>query len=226
MPGRRWAIVQHVAYEGSGLIATLARARGLTLDVRRMDRGESLPELDGLAGLVVMGGPMGVHDGAEHDWLERERELLAGAVARELSVLGVCLGSQQLAAALGARVHAGPQPEIGFGDVELTAEGRRDPVLGETRGRLPVMHWHADTFELPAGAVGLARSEHYANQAFRAGRRAYGLQFHVELDRELADTLRAHLPAGVTLDEERRVGVERAGRAVLARFFDIALGVN
>ena len=166
---------------------------------------------------------MSVHDHDEHPWLERERELLAQAVASGLPVLGVCLGSQQLAAALGGRVHAGRAPEIGFGEVEITPEGVRDPVLGNASSRLPVMHWHEDTFELPSGAVRLAGSELHRNQAFRAGACAYGLQFHVEVDRGLAESLRPHLPAGVTLDEPRRAAVEHAGAAVLERFFDAAL---
>ncbi|MDX6642451.1 MAG: hypothetical protein QOD76_413, partial [Solirubrobacteraceae bacterium] len=126
-------------------------------------------------------------------------------------------------AALGARVHAGGDPEIGIGEVELTPEGVSDPVLGGASSRLPVLHWHEDTFDVPPGAARLAASELYCNQAFRAGACAYGLQFHVEVDAGLAESLRPHLPAGVTLDEPRRVTVERVGVAVLGRFFDAAL---
>jgi GMP synthase (glutamine-hydrolysing) len=221
---RRWAVLQHVPFEGPGLIETVARERDIDLAVVRLDRGEALPAVTDLGGVVAMGGPMGVADGALHPWLAVERALLAMAVARGLPVLGVCLGSQQLAAALGAEVTHGPEPEIGLGRVELTHEGRADPVLGpggDDAAGLPVVHWHGDTFEVPPGAVRLAFSDRYPNQAFRAGRRAYGLQFHVEVDRALAQGWRPHLPPGVELHEGGRSEVERAGRSLLERFFGL-----
>jgi GMP synthase (glutamine-hydrolysing) len=221
---RRWAVLQHVPFEGPGLIATVARERGIDLAVVRLDRGEALPAVTDVGGLVAMGGPMGVGESAEHPWLTGERALLAMAVARGVPVLGVCLGSQQLAAALGAEVTHGQEQEIGLGRVELTPEGRADPVLGPAADGapgLPVVHWHGDTFDLPPGAARLASSDRYPNQAFRAGPRAYGLQFHVEVDRALAAAWEPHLPAGVKLAEPRRAEVERAGRSVLERFFGL-----
>src|SRR5436190_4349927 len=218
---RRWAVLQHVPFEGPGLIGTVARERGIDLAVVRLDRGEVLPAVSDLDGIVAMGGPMGVIDGAVHPWLAGERALLAMGVARGLPVLGVCLGSQQLAAALGGEVTQGPEPEVGLGRVELTPEGRADPGVGpgaDGAGGLPVVHWHGDTFGLPPGAVRLASSARYPNQAFRAGRRAYGLQFHVEVDRALAEGWKLHLPPGVELGERGRAEVERVGRSLLERF--------
>lgn len=216
----KWIIIQHVPFEGPGLIATEARARGLAVEVRRMDLGHAVPHAGEIGGLVVMGGPMGVHDTASHPYLAAEQQLLRTAVEQNLPVLGVCLGAQLLAAALGARVYQGPAPEIGVGEVILTADGSTDAVLGGAGATLPVVHWHGDTFELPAGATHLARSALYANQAFRIGRRAYAFQFHVEVDRSLAAEWATRLPPGIVIPEERRAEVERSGRRVVSRFFD------
>ncbi len=216
----RWVILQHVPWEGPGLIAAEAEARGLLIEVRRMDLGEAVPHLDSIAGLIVMGGPMGVRNTSSYPYLAAEQQLLRAAVERELPVLGVCLGAQLLAAALGAGVDSGPAAEIGLGEVRLTAEGQRDAVLGGAGATLPVIHWHEDTFELPPGATHLARSRLYANQAFRVGRRAYAFQFHVEVDRSLAADWATRLPPGMFIDEDRRAEVERTGRRVISRFFE------
>jgi GMP synthase-like glutamine amidotransferase len=220
---RSWVAVQHVPFEGPGSIAPAAARRRAPLRVCHPYLGEALPRLEELRGLVVMGGPMGVSDTDSHPYLADERKLLARAVAAELPVLGVCLGAQLLAAALGGRVYRGAHPEIGPGTVALSAEGRADPVLGAAgRIELPVVHWHQDTFELPAGAVRLAGSDLYPNQAFRAGVRAYGLQFHVEVDRALAEGWREHLPAEVELPEPACEAVETVGNLVLPAFLALA----
>ncbi len=166
---------------------------------------------------------MGVHDDDEFPWLDTERRWIADAVRSDVPVLGVCLGAQQLAAALGASVTTGFAPEIGVGTVELTAEGRADPVLGPEGERVPVIHWHGDTFEIPAGAVHLARGATYSNQAFRYGPVAYGLQFHIEVDDAMAQAWAPELPPGVTLGIEGRRAVEAVGRRVLSRFVEMAL---
>ena len=213
-----------MSYEGPGLIAVEAQRRGVALDVLRMDLGEPLPEADELDGLVVMGGPMGVHDTDERPHLARERDLIAAAARRELPILGVCLGAQLLATALGAYVHRGIAPELGAGKVRLTEDGLRDPALGAPGlAELPVLHWHEDTFDLPRGALHLASSAPYPNQAFKAGRCAYGFQFHVEVDADLAASIANHLPGEMTLSARDRDAIEHTGREVIAGFFDEAL---
>jgi|SRR5579872_1682625 len=220
-----WTILQHVEWEGPGLIAAEAQKRGLQTDIRRLGLGAGLPCPDRVEGLVVMGGPMGAYERDKHPFLAEESSLIAELVRRDRPVLGVCLGAQLLAQALGARVFPGHGPEIGFGFVELTAEGKRDALLGPDGPSVPVFHWHGDTFDLPAEATLLASSAEYPHQAFRFGTHAYGLQFHVEPDSDTWSAWHEHLPPGlIEQAEQRRSVVHRVGRSILARFFDVALG--
>jgi len=224
--GRPWIVVQHTPTEGPGLLTGVMDDAGAPVSVVRLDLGDVLPAPSEVAGVVVMGGPMGVHDTADHPWLTAERHWLTGAVEAGLPVLGVCLGSQLLAAALGAEVTTGPVPEIGVGQVTLEAEGRADPLLGPEGDRLPVVHWHSDTFAIPDGAVRLASSAHYENQAFRYGDRVYGLQFHLEVDDEVAAGWAPDLPAGISLDRPDRTPVEATGRRVFRRFVDLGSALS
>ena len=219
---RGWIAIQHVPYEGPGLIAEAAARHGLELQLCHPYLGARLPAREDIDGLVVMGGPMGVGD-TSNPQLARESELIAAIARAGRPVLGVCLGAQLLAHALGARVYRGAHAEIGVGTVSLTPAGREDPMLGcLDTDTLPVVHWHQDTFDLPEDAQGLARSALYPHQAFRFGKRAYGLQFHIEVDRELAEDWRAHLPGGVTLPAASLAQTEAIGRRALDAFFDLA----
>lgn len=177
----RILILQQVAVEGPGALAPFFHHAGITVDVRRMDRGDPLPaSLDGWDGLVLLGGPMNVDEAARYPFLADEVRLLQAALASETPVLGICLGAQLLAKAGEARVWHGRTPERGWLPVTLTAEGVVDPALGHLPRTCTVFQWHGDSFDLPAGALRLASSAQYANQAFRLGPRAYGLQFHLE----------------------------------------------
>jgi GMP synthase-like glutamine amidotransferase len=218
-------VLQHVGHEGPAVIGEALQAAGHEFSLVRLDRGDPVPDpgdVAGLAGLVVMGGPMGVHDDVAYPWLAHERALMAAAVSAGLPVLGVCLGAQQLARALGGGVTTGPEPEIGPGTVHLTSHAADDPVFGPVGPTLPCMHWHGDTFSLPEGSVLLAGNERYPHQAFRHGDRAYGLQFHVELTPTLAEVWRAHLPVGVTIGADDAERISAQGRPLVERF--IALG--
>jgi GMP synthase (glutamine-hydrolysing) len=220
---RPWAVVQHVAHEGPGALAGAIAASGRDCTLLRVDRGDAIPPpsaVEELAGLVVLGGPMSVHD--DLGWLADERTLMAAAVRAGLPVLGICLGAQQLALALGAEVTTGPAPEMGVSEVHLTSAVIGDPVFGPAPTPLPCMHWHADTFTLPAGGVLLASSEAYPLQAFRVGPLAYGLQFHVEVTAALVGHWTTHLPPGVVVRAPDVAHIARHGAGIVDRFVALA----
>jgi GMP synthase-like glutamine amidotransferase len=215
-------VLQHAAHEGPGAIGSVLDDIGVEWRCCRLDRGEPVPgprAADALAGVVAMGGPMSVHDEDSYPWLVDERRLLVAMAEAGRTVLGVCLGAQQLALALGAEVYEGPGPEIGAGAVNLTTAGLDDPVLGPAGNPLPCVHWHGDTFTLPPDAVLLASSPAYAHQAFRLGSSVYVLQFHVEVDEGLADAWAPELPPGVFLRPDHVAAVASVGRPLLERLF-------
>ena len=144
-----------------------------------------MPQHLDFAAMIVMGGPMGALDDEEHPWLKAEREYIARAVDAGMPYWGVCLGAQLLAASLGSRIYKGSNPEVGTYPVGLSQEATNDPVFGGLPEDFSVFQWHSDTFDLPNGAVRLAESDLYENQAFAYGS-AYGVQFHVEVGADLA----------------------------------------
>jgi GMP synthase-like glutamine amidotransferase len=183
--------------EGPGLIADACVDRGLAVDLRRLDAGDRVPAslaTDDL--LVVMGGAMNVSDAQNrrYPFLSQEIALLREVLSMQAPVLGVCLGAQLLAHAAGSAVFPNrrrhddgtsrPAPEVGFGAVHLVSTDE-EPALTGLPARLPVLHWHGETFDLPRGAVRLAQSDACQNQAFRIGRHTFGLQFHVEIHAEM-----------------------------------------
>jgi GMP synthase-like glutamine amidotransferase len=177
-------IVQHLEPEAPYAIGDALADAGVVTDVRRVYDGEPLPSnLSEVDGLVVMGGPMSALSDEGFPTRRAEISLFDDAISRGLPTLGVCLGAQLLALAAGGVVHAGPTgPEIGWGPVSFTDQAGEDPLLAGLPPTLTVLHWHGDTFELPPGAVHLAANSRYRNQAFRIGARAWGLQFHLEVD--------------------------------------------
>ena len=176
--------LQHVPCEGVGTIGEVLRGRGVHIRVVCVHHGDRVPSgLDGARGLVVMGGPMGVYEVDRFPHLRDELRLIERALHAGVPVLGVCLGSQLLAAALGARVYAAGQSEIGWYDVRLHTVARADAMWKDVEETFSALHWHGDIFDLPPQGVSLARSEMTEHQAFRWGERAYGLLFHLEVSR-------------------------------------------
>ena len=177
----RLLVVQHEPECPPGLLSDVAAAAGLDLEVVDAPRRPRLA-LDGADGLAVLGGTMGAYDGATVPHLAPTMALLRRAAADEVPVLGICLGAQLAAHALGGRAYPGPAgPEMGWNRLELTPAGRADPVVGRLGEPATVLVWHKDTFDLPPGAELLARGAGYANQAFRLGS-VVALQFHPEVD--------------------------------------------
>lgn len=177
----RALVLQHIRCEPPGLFSGVLRDRGIAADTVELDEGGRLPDWRGLDLVIAMGGPMGANDDAAHPWLAGEKEWIAAAVHAGVPFFGVCLGAQLLAASLGAPVRTGDVPEVGVLPVTATGAGRSDPVFGALGAEFPALQWHGDTFGIPAGAVRLAGSAAYPNQAFRAGETAYAVQFHVEV---------------------------------------------
>lgn len=178
-------VLQHAGCEPPGVYEHELRERGIRFERAIAAEGDALPDWRSYAAIVAMGGAMGAYEEDRHPWLGEEKRLIAAAVAAGVPYWGVCLGAQLLAAALGARVAPGPAPELGVMRVELTPEASEDPVFAGAPRSFPALQWHGDTYELPAAATRLARSERYEQQAFAFGA-AYGVQFHLEVDGALA----------------------------------------
>jgi GMP synthase (glutamine-hydrolysing) len=187
-------VLQHIRCEPPGIFTDVLRQHGIRIETAELDEGDTLPDWRDFDLLVVMGGPMGAGDEADHPWLADEKRWIAAAVRAGMPYLGVCLGSQLLAASLGAPVGPGAAPEVGVLPVSLTAEGRADPVLSALGEQFAALQWHGDTFGIPDGAVCLAASPAYPHQAMRFGDVAYAVQFHVEVTGEMFEQWR-HVPA-------------------------------
>ncbi|MDD5200513.1 MAG: type 1 glutamine amidotransferase [Terrimicrobiaceae bacterium] len=191
-------VFQHDACEGPGIIADWARARGHAVTATHFYRGGTPPAPTTVDCLLVMGGPMNIYQDRDHPWLRGERAFIEAHIRGGKSAIGICLGAQFLADALGARVTQNPQLEIGWFPVDFTAEAQtRFPFLPPS---LEVLHWHGDTFDLPSGAMRLATSAACANQGFLYDDRVLALQFHPEMTPEVAAGLVAEGGAALQPD--------------------------
>jgi GMP synthase (glutamine-hydrolysing) len=203
----RALVLQHVEPETCGLIGDALRAREIAIDVVAIHRGDRVPALLEHDALVVMGGPMGVYEQDRYAHLRHELALIRDAIERGRPVIGVCLGRQLVAAALGAEVRASGSQEIGWIPVTSTDASSDDPLLARVPRIITPWQWHGDVFSLPPGAVSLASSARTTHQAFRAGR-AWGLLFHLEATRAIVEGM-LHGFA----DEARAAGVDVAAAA-------------
>jgi GMP synthase-like glutamine amidotransferase len=192
----RLLVIQPDADDPPGPLGDWLTEAGAELDVVAPPAGAVPAGLDGYAGLIVLGGGMGANDDFDHPWLADIRRLLSAAVSRELPTLGICLGGQLLAVATGGSVVVGEDgPEVGPHLVAKRDLGWTDPLFAELPLMPDVLHFHTDMIDrLPRGAVLLASATRYPNQAFRLGRCAYGLQFHIETTTELVESWAANNP--------------------------------
>jgi len=211
-------VLQHVPFEGIGSIQGWMDANGAVVSTTRLFEPSALPTPRDFDWLIIMGGPMSVNDESVHTWLPPEKRLVAQAIQAGKTVLGICLGAQLVASALGARVIKNPYKEIGWFPVH------RWPGADTGIARLfedgdEVYHWHGETFDMPAGAVGFLQSDACRNQAFLIGNRVVGLQFHIETTPQSAALLiensRAELVAGpcIQTEAEMLARPERFARA-------------
>lgn len=183
----RLHVFQHVESEGPGTIEAWARARGHTLTVTGFYRDDALPNISDIDALIVLGGPMSVQDEEEFSWLRREKDFLRTYLSNSSKpLLGICLGSQLIAEALGAKVYANPFKEIGWFPVSV--HGSDSSLLGRS-SEIMTFHWHGDTFDVPAGARVLARSEATPHQVYLLKDRILGLQCHFEIDEQLVEAM-------------------------------------
>jgi GMP synthase (glutamine-hydrolysing) len=214
MSRERILVFQHIACEHLGTFAPVLAARGFQPQHVRLFAGDSIPsDWPDAGGLIFLGGPMSVNDEGVYSYLAAEKAVIRQALAAEQPTLGVCLGSQLLASATGSRVFPGTRPEIGWEPVSLTTDGRQDPLLSNLGHLAAAFHWHGETFDLPRQSVRLASSALTMNQAFRLGRTAYGLQFHVEIDAAMIDSWIREYPRDLGSDPDgaaRRITADTA----------------
>jgi GMP synthase (glutamine-hydrolysing) len=202
-------VLQHHPAENLGAIADALEEAALAWQYVRVFDGHPIPkDVKGLGGLIVMGGAESVYQLDRYPYLRDEIALIESALKADKPILGICLGSQLLAAALGAEVRRGEQREIGWYPVRLSDASKSDRLMGELPSEFVAAHWHSDVFDLPKGTVALASSEKTPIQAYRHGEKAYGLLFHVEMTREILTALVGEFGEGL-----KRVGID--GDAIL-----------
>lgn len=175
-------IVKHIAIEGPGTLEYFLEKKDLGLRVIELGNGEPLPkDLSPFKAVIVLGGPMNVYEQEKYPFLKEEDVFLKEVIKKEIPLLGICLGAQLIAKACGAKVFKAPIKEVGWSKVSLTKEGQADPIFEGLKSECDVFQWHEDTFAIPEKGQLLASARSCPHQAFRVGKSAYGVQFHVEV---------------------------------------------
>lgn len=180
---RKIMVLQHVGHEPLGTLNPMLKDAGFRIRYVNFGRHpHSEPHLESYSGLIILGGPMGVYEADRHPHLKVEMRMIEQALKMDIPILGICLGSQLIASVLGAHVRKAPRWELGWCDVQLTAEGRGDSLFKDYAPTEKLFQLHQDTFDVPKSAVHLAKSSVCDGQAFRMGEKVYGMQFHLEVD--------------------------------------------
>ena len=179
-------VLQHVAWEVLGSLDPLLKQNGFRIRYVNFGRTpELVPNLEKYEGLIILGGPMSVNDTKRFPHLSLEIKLIEQALKEDIPILGICLGAQLMAKALGAKIKKMPVQEIGWYPVQVNRQGASDRILSPIKNSQRLFHWHGDTFEMPKGCHSLASSEICENQALRVSKKAYGFQFHLEVDEKM-----------------------------------------
>lgn len=185
---RKIMVFQHVGHEPLGTLDPLLKAAGFRIRYINFGRNpETVPSLENYSGLIILGGPMGVYEASRYPHLKVEMELIEEAFRRDIPVLGICLGSQLIAEVLGGNVRKHSRWELGWHELQITDQGKADPLFQNYQAKEKVFQIHQDTFDIPKTAEHLALSEICEGQAFRYGKKVYGLQFHLEADRPMIE---------------------------------------
>jgi len=218
--------IQHVRCETLGTIGEALGAAAIPFEVIRTFEGQPVPNnMKGRNALIIMGGPMGVYEQDRHPFLRQEIRLIEEALRQDIPLLGICLGSQLLAAALGADVTRGKKKEIGWYPVTLGQAAASDPLWTGLGSSFMAYHWHGDVFDLPSGAVSLASSEMTPHQAFRYGRSAYGVLFHMEVTERIIEDMVKTFQDELQSAGLNGLGVVQQARKHLPRLGDLGKSV-
>ena len=174
--------IKHIDIEGPGTFGDFLKRKDIPFKIIDLGAKEKLPKLTkDVAAIVVLGGPMNVYEEDKYSFLKDEDRFIKDIIAKKIPFMGICLGSQLLSKAAGSTVTKSPVKEVGFFDVELTKDGKVDPLFKGLENKINIYHWHGDMFNIPSGGKLLATANGCPHQAFKVGPYAYGLQFHVEI---------------------------------------------
>ena len=217
-------VIEHAGNEGPGLIEHTLFQDDVPFRVLNLTPDTHLPRMNGYSHIVLLGGPMNVYEEERYPFLKEEDLFIKEAIQRGKTVLGICLGAQLIAKALGAKVSKSPVKELGWYDVSLTEEGIKDPFFSSLPETFSVFQWHGDTFEIPKSAKLVATSHEVPHQAFRYGNNVYGLQFHLEVTEDMIqEWLDADGGEKTAILTETAIQIEnytRRGMSFLKNFFN------